>query len=131
MKICFGNTTNLRNSSTWAREIPNTAQTTICDTFLTIPHNCDKGKKITHVVAAFIAKDLRPYSVVENAGFQHLLKTLEPQYKVPSHSHFMEKVIPDLYKETRAKITATIRKASRTAITCDSWTSVAVESYEE
>ncbi|XP_040278276.1 E3 SUMO-protein ligase ZBED1-like [Bufo bufo] len=95
----------------------------------TLPPNSEKVKRITKAVAAFIAKDLRPYSVVENSGFRYLLKTIEPRYKIPSRSHFTENVIPALYYETKAKIIASMSQASRVAITCDSWTSVTTESY--
>ena len=74
-------------------------------------------------------KDLRPYSVVENTGFCHLLKTLEPGYKLPSRSHFTENVIPALYNGTKAQVMASMIQAKRVAITCDAWTSVATESY--
>ncbi|XP_044127313.1 E3 SUMO-protein ligase ZBED1-like [Bufo gargarizans] len=95
----------------------------------TLPPNSEKVKRITKAVAAFIAKDLLPYSVVENSGFRYLLKTIEPRYKIPSRSHFTENVIPALYHETKAKIIASMSQASRVAITCDSWTSVTTESY--
>lgn len=39
----------------------------------------DRAKKITKAVARFIAKDLRPYSVVENQGFRFRSHTLEPK----------------------------------------------------
>ncbi|KAF3856034.1 hypothetical protein F7725_016757 [Dissostichus mawsoni] len=105
------------------------AQRRIDETLSTFPPNSEKAKKITQSVAAFIAKDLRPYSVVENAGFRHLLKTLEPRYKLPSRSHFTENVIPALYNGTKAQVMASMIQAKRVAITCDAWTSVATESY--
>ncbi|XP_044151342.1 E3 SUMO-protein ligase ZBED1-like [Bufo gargarizans] len=147
-KIChtkikyLGNTTNLRNHvSRFHPEMlkPTTTTTTKemnpdqprIDAMLqsTLPPNSEKVKRITKAVAAFIAKDLRPYSVVENSGFRYLLKTIEPRYKIPSRSHFTENVIPALYHETKAKIIASMSQASRVAITCDSWTSVTTESY--
>lgn len=35
---------------------------------------------ITKSIAVFIAKDMRPYSVMENEGFQHMINMLEPRY---------------------------------------------------
>ncbi|KAF3835605.1 hypothetical protein F7725_028163, partial [Dissostichus mawsoni] len=105
------------------------AQRRIDETLSTFPPNSEKAKKITQSVAAFIAKDLRPYSVVENAGFRHLLKKLEPRYKLPSRSHFTENVIPALYNGTKAQVMASMIQAKRVAITCDAWTCVATESY--
>lgn len=105
------------------------AQPKIDQLISTLPPNSVRGQRITRAVASFIAKDIRPFSVVENPGFRHLLTTLEPRYKLPSRSHFSEKVIPELYLETKAQVMASMRQAHRVAITCDSWTSVATESY--
>lgn len=80
-------------------------------------------------MACFIAKDLRPYSVVENAGFRHMLKTIEPRYKLPTRATFTDSALPALYKETKAKVMESMCKARRVAITSDAWTSVATESY--
>ena len=38
-------------------------------------------------IAECVARDLRPLSVIDDAGFQQLMNYLEPGYKVPSHSH--------------------------------------------
>ncbi len=80
-------------------------------------------------MAAFITKDLRPYSVVENPRFRHMLKMLELRYKLPACSHLTEKFVPELYHETKAQVMASMTQANRVAITCDSWTSVSTESY--
>ncbi|KAF3861204.1 hypothetical protein F7725_001459 [Dissostichus mawsoni] len=138
IKYLGGNTTNLRNHlsrfhceklTPATKKTADPAQRRIDETLSTFPPNSEKAKKITQSVAAFIAKDLRPYSVVENAGFRHLLKTLEPRYKLPSRSHFTENVIPALYNGTKAQVMASMIQAKRVAITCDAWTSVATESY--
>ena len=81
---------------------------------------------ITRSVACFKAKDLQPYSVVGNAGFCHMLKTIEPQFKLPTRATFTDSALPSLYKETKAKEMESKCKASRVAITSDAWTSVAI-----
>uniref|UniRef100_A0A8C5R241 BED-type domain-containing protein n=1 Tax=Leptobrachium leishanense TaxID=445787 RepID=A0A8C5R241_9ANUR len=137
----LGNTTNLRNhvsrfhsdllKPASAKETPDPgpSQPKIDAILSTLLPNSEKGKKITKAVAAFIAKDLRPYSVVDNLGFRHLMKTLEPRYKLSSRNHFTENVIPALYNETKAQVIASMSQASRVAITCDAWTSVTTDSY--
>ena len=42
----------------------------------------DKAKAITEALGCFIAKDMQPYAVVEGVGFQHVLKVIEPRYKL-------------------------------------------------
>lgn len=93
-----GNTTNLRNhvsrfhpemlTTPAAREMTNPVQPRIDTTPSTIAPDSEKGKRITQAVAAFKVKDLRPHSVVDDVGFRHLLKFLEPQYRIRSCSHF-------------------------------------------
>uniref|UniRef100_A0A8C5MWL9 BED-type domain-containing protein n=1 Tax=Leptobrachium leishanense TaxID=445787 RepID=A0A8C5MWL9_9ANUR len=137
----LGNTTNLRNhvsrfhsdllKPASAKETPDPgpSQPKIDAILSTLPPNSKKGKKITKAVAAFIAKDLRPYSVVDNLGFRHLMKTLEPRYKLPSCNHFTENFIPALYNEAKAQVIASMSQAGQVALTCDAWTSVTTDSY--
>lgn len=67
-----------------------------------------------------IAKDMQPYSVVDNVGFQHMIKTLELRYEIPSRTHFSNKVIPDLYDETWGKIENELANAQYLALTTES-----------
>ena len=85
LKYC-GNTTNIRNHILrWHPELeekpenPVVAanQTTIPNTMAKLPMHSQRAKRITKSIAAFIAKDLRPYSVVENDAFRAMLRTLE------------------------------------------------------
>ena len=117
-KVChtkikyLGNTAHLRNHLSRfhterllsklaaAKETADPAQPR---TEATLATNTEKGKIIPQSMGAFIGKDLRHYSVVHNTGLRHLLKTLEPRYKLPSRSHFTEKVTPALYHETKAQ----------------------------
>ena len=40
-----------------------------------------------------IVKDLQPFSIVEDAGFQGLMKHTFPQYNIPSRRYFVGNVI--------------------------------------
>ena len=51
-----------------------------------------------------IALDVEPYLMVEWDGFGKLMKTLAPQYKVPSRKTFSEKVIPKIYSDVRTAV---------------------------
>ena len=51
-----------------------------------------------------MTKDLRPYSVVDNAGFRYMVNTLELRYKIPCRTHFSESVVPKLYKEVKSEV---------------------------
>uniref|UniRef100_A0AAY5L481 HAT C-terminal dimerisation domain-containing protein n=1 Tax=Esox lucius TaxID=8010 RepID=A0AAY5L481_ESOLU len=94
-----------------------------------LPPNSERAKKITQSIAYCIAKDLRPYSMVDNDGFRYMKHIIEPRYTIPSRRLFTEKTIPQLYSETKEQIAGSLQKAIRVAITCDAWTSRAVQSY--
>ena len=76
-----------------------------------------------------MCKDLRPYSVVENEGFCYMLKTLEPRYVTPSRRFFTDTAVPKLYREVKLEVEEALSPAERVALTCDAWTSRAVDSY--
>lgn len=46
---------------------------------------------ITRAIGVFFAKDMRPFSVLENSGLVKLVHELEPRYDIPCSTHFSEK----------------------------------------
>lgn len=58
------------------------------------PTTSIKSKKITQALLGFICKDLRPLSVVENAGFRELLNQCEPRYQIPTRKWISETAVP-------------------------------------
>jgi len=52
-----------------------------------LPQSGNRATAITKSIGVFIAKDLRPCSVVENEGFQHMINILESRYDLPSRVH--------------------------------------------
>lgn len=97
---------NILRGSTSTLPITNTPgyiQRTL-DQVAKLPPNSEKAKRITRSVAGFIAKDLRPYSVVENQGFRTMLQVLEPRYTLPSRRYFSETAVPALYSECKDHI---------------------------
>jgi len=51
-----------------------------------------------------VAKDVRPYNIVENGGFVKYSQVLDPRYKLPSKTHLRDVLMVNLYKETSAKL---------------------------
>uniref|UniRef100_A0A672FGU6 BED-type domain-containing protein n=1 Tax=Salarias fasciatus TaxID=181472 RepID=A0A672FGU6_SALFA len=134
----FGNTTNARAhitrhhpemSDTEKQSRPPAADQRTIQYFTKLSANSERAKKITRSIACFIAKDLRPYSVVENEGFICMLQTLEPRYAIPSRKFLSETAVPQLYEETKRKVASDLAKTTRVALTCDAWTSRATQSY--
>ena len=58
-------------------------------TLPTIVRKCsaERAATITRLIAKFMARNLRPLSIMCGDGFRQLLNTIEPGYQVPSHTH--------------------------------------------
>lgn len=88
-----------------------------------------RAKKITEAIGIYIASSMRPYSTVEEVGFRYLLHVLEPRYTPPSRKSVRESVVPALYNRTRGIVEQELKAAHSVALTTDSWTSRATESF--
>lgn len=58
--------------------------------------DCDHPKQIliTETIAQMIARDLQPYSIVDDRGFRDVLKAAEPRYVMPARKTFSQEIIP-------------------------------------
>lgn len=63
-----------------------------------------RHEDITDSIGDFIAMDMKPMTVVEGTSFQKMVSTLDPRYKLPSHKHFTEKVLPKKFSGTKDKV---------------------------
>ncbi|XP_015801943.2 E3 SUMO-protein ligase ZBED1-like [Nothobranchius furzeri] len=97
--------------------------------FQRLGQNSARAREITASITRFIAKGLCPYNIVEWEGFQDLIHTLEPRYKIPSRNHITNTCMPALYAQVKSQVEEKLAKAERVAITTDAWTSCATESY--
>lgn len=75
-----------------------------------------------------IAKDLQPFSIVENEGFTHLVKTLAPLYEMPSRATVTRR-IEDRFGVIKGDFIKKIEQASSYCITCDNWTDCTSQGY--
>ena len=71
-----------------------------------------------------IAVDCQPFSIVDDAGFQHLIHSLEPRYKIPSRKYIAEKITPTVYEEIRESVATAISNAMNFSCTADIWSTV-------
>ena len=74
-----------------------------------------------------IAHDLRPISMVANAGFLAYSRALNPDYKVPCPTT-VTKYVKALYNELKPKVMEEM-SGQQVALTTDLWTSMATDSY--
>ncbi|KAG2456396.1 ZBED4 protein, partial [Polypterus senegalus] len=89
----------------------------------------DRDEAITKAIGVFVAAAIRPYSVVQNKGFKHMIHVVEPRYDIPLRTHFSDNIVPSMYEQEKSKVMAKLSQASSVALTTDGWTSRATESY--
>ncbi len=85
--------------------------------------------QITTAVTRFIAKDMQPYSTVNDCGFRHLLQVLEPRYTPPDRKLLATKYMPALYEQEKVRIQQKIEVIKDFGLTTDIWTSRAKHAY--
>uniref|UniRef100_A0A1A7WWP6 BED-type domain-containing protein n=1 Tax=Iconisemion striatum TaxID=60296 RepID=A0A1A7WWP6_9TELE len=95
----------------------------------TLASSSPRAKQITRLIGEFIADYMSPFNIVENRKFIQMFKVLELKFKMPCRGHFSEKVIPDIYYETKQSVKECLKNADCVALTTDSWTSRATQSY--
>lgn len=88
-----------------------------------------RAKTITQRIGRMICLDNQPFSLVEDRGFNDLVKFLEPKYVMPCRKHFSEKVVPDMYKERTEHVKQKLEEAQYISLTTDMWTSTNNDDY--
>ena len=89
-----------------------------------------KWKSLTKSVCQYIAKDMMPFSTVNNEGFRNMLHTFEPRYVLPDRKAITNHYIPEMYEcEKRKIMNAMEHGLEYCALTTDGWTSHATQSY--
>ena len=83
---------------------------------------------MTEKIAEFIAKDMRPLSVVDGHGFKQLINSLGPGYKVPSRTH-VTSIGHKRCVAVKQRLLITLNTVQFLAVTTDFWTSRATQAY--
>ena len=136
-----GGTTNLKNhlrsnhraqyEELYGSE--DTGQTSM-DTFVQkvsvkkLPHNSTRAMELTDALLEFIARDLRPVSVVDGHGFLNLMEKAEPRYSVPCRRTVMTG-LEKKYTELKRQVRGLLSGQRCVTLTTDMWTSRAGDGY--
>ena len=92
------------------------------------PTSPQRAAVITEKIVEFIAKDMRPLSVVDGDGFKQLINCLEPGYKVPSRTH-VTSICHKKFVAVKEQLLTTLSTVQFVAVTTDIWTSRATQAY--
>jgi hypothetical protein len=89
----------------------------------------DRAKEFLRAIGMLIATDMSPFLVVENKGFQHLMKVLNTLRNSHSCTHFSKRVVPALYKQAKDKVGNELANIPCVVLITGGWTSRATDSY--
>ncbi|KAL6473716.1 hypothetical protein MHYP_G00172770 [Metynnis hypsauchen] len=104
-------------------------QQTLIAAFMPYDKQSRHHKDITKAVTNFLAKDMMPFTTVENVGFRKMMSVIDPRYELPGRRYFSRTAIPELYGEVRERVEEKLKSASYFATTADLWSSRTSEPY--
>ena len=88
-----------------------------------------KQKQVTDALVDFIAEDLMPLHLVDSLRFQKLLKSLDPQYSLPSRKHLSTNLLTKKYDHLKAKVKEHLKNVLVVNLTIDLWSNRQLRSY--
>ena len=91
--------------------------------------NSAKRRVLNEKLVVFIAKDMRPITVVRNAGFRAFVKELDPRYVLPKSDTIRNELLPKIYSDVMNQVQDILDKVQFVTLTTDGWTSVASDKY--
>ncbi|XP_067257230.1 E3 SUMO-protein ligase ZBED1-like [Chanodichthys erythropterus] len=97
--------------------------------FMPYDKQSKRNKDITKAITNFLAKDMMPFSTVENVGFRKMMSVIDPRYELPGRKYFSRTAIPKLYGEVRERVEEQLKSVSYFATTADLWSSRTSQPY--
>ncbi|XP_060855262.1 E3 SUMO-protein ligase ZBED1-like [Metopolophium dirhodum] len=89
----------------------------------------NRKKEIDKALILMVCKDFQPFSIVEDTGFQNLVKILDPRYVLPSRPTLRDSLLKQNYEICKEKLFALLQNVCHVSLTCDLWSSRANESF--
>ncbi|XP_008190219.1 zinc finger BED domain-containing protein 1-like [Acyrthosiphon pisum] len=87
-----------------------------------------KSDKLIHAIIYMICKDNQPISIVEDEGFQYLMKIVSPNFKIPSRRYISRKMY-DKYDIMKEIVMTKFKNIQHFTLTTDIWTDIQTRSY--
>ncbi|KAL1254917.1 hypothetical protein QQF64_012978 [Cirrhinus molitorella] len=87
-----------------------------------------RKKELDDALVTMIVKDLQPFSIVEDEGFQEFVKKLDPTYVLPSRKT-VKLMVRQKYQEEKQKAMEHLKNILSVCLTAEMWTSLTMESY--
>lgn len=126
-KSSIGSTSSLQRQASGASssQILSFVQKSVC------PEG--RARQITHLIANWCARDVRPMGIVDDQGLRDIFAYVEPGYRLPSRTH-VTSLLKRQYELALGKLRGLLNGGAADDTTClafttDIWTSAAVEAY--
>lgn len=68
-----------------------------------------------------MALDAEAFALVEQKGFERLMKYLALQYPLPCRTYFSQKIMPQLYENLKTRIREKLSTATNISFSTDIW----------
>lgn len=75
-----------------------------------------------------ICKDNQPFAVVEDPGFNYLMKIISPNFKMPSWREISRKIF-NLHESIKTHFTDKLKNVQHLILIMDIWTDIQIRSY--
>ena len=91
---------------------------------------CDpqRSRRLSELISQMIAVDGLPVSFVEGEGFKTLMKTLEPDFTLPTRKTIV-KILNEKFERQKDLVKDCLGECDDIALTTDCWTSLGQEGY--
>ncbi|GFR84459.1 zinc finger BED domain-containing protein 4 [Elysia marginata] len=95
------------------------------------PYDNKSNRKlaIDQALLHMIVGDLQPFSVVEDKWFRNLLRILDSRYQLPSRRTVTRTLLPELYKQEKARVKGLLDTSDSVSLTTDIWTSRRTQAF--
>lgn len=91
--------------------------------------NSQRKQELDKALTLMIASDFQPFHIVNDNGFKNFVHLLDPKYVLPSTYTIRENIMRQMYNDCCQTLKNILKDVKYVAITSDSWTSRATESY--
>ncbi|XP_076624548.1 E3 SUMO-protein ligase ZBED1 [Colletes latitarsis] len=88
-----------------------------------------RAEEITNSLIEMIAKDVSPFSILNDTGFVNFVNVLNHTYELPNENTLTSKHLPELYKTKCKEIKEKLSKVEAVHFTIDSWTDINHDLY--
>ena len=88
-----------------------------------------KQLMVTDALVDFVAEDLMPLHLIDSLRFQKLLKSLDPQYCLPSRKHLSTTLLTKKYDQLKVQIKNRLKNVKVVNLTIDLWSNRQMRSY--